>query len=83
MGTYTASKIRKTRVDRDCTDCEKTIYKGDQYLSYAPGMKTRLAKCMPCATVIIKTGPCKGGPHYNCADIREHLGIQPDLTCAK
>jgi hypothetical protein len=73
MGTFTASKIRTSRKQRICRDgeCDKTIQPGDKYLSFAPGLYTRIAICSGCALKLTLYGP-----KYDCDDVRTELENQ-------
>ena len=69
-GTYSVSKLRLARIPKECA-CGVIIRKGEQYLSYAPGQRTRISKCMQCATRLSEFMT----PVYDCYDIREYLKL--------
>jgi predicted RNA-binding Zn-ribbon protein involved in translation (DUF1610 family) len=68
MGTWTASKMRTSRRQRACASCGNGIDTGEPYLSYAPGQRTRIDVCQPCA---------KNKPHYDCDAVRELRAVAP------
>ena len=48
MSTQSDSLIRVSRKKRQCAGCDRTLYVGDKYLSYAPGQRTRIPFCTMC-----------------------------------
>ena len=73
-GTYSASKIRVARSKKGC-GCGAIIQKGENYLSYAPGQRTRISVCIDCAKRLSELRE----PVYDCYDVRELLGIKQRL----
>lgn len=78
MGTYSDSKFVKAKISHTCGNCGAGIYKGDEYLAYKPGQRITEKRCMKCALAQVDGGLWEGRPRYNCAVVRERLGLEPD-----
>jgi DNA-directed RNA polymerase subunit RPC12/RpoP len=78
MGTYEASRIRKAAIDYKCADCGDVIKRGDRYLSYKPGLKTRRPICLNASGVesvkgCVSKRTAFGLLIYKCADMPKEI----------
>lgn len=76
MSTYDGSMIRVSRNRKECeASGDHFIERGDRYLDYRPGQRSRIAVCLKCATSTMFDCSLTGRTYlrYNCADVRALL----------
>lgn len=79
MGTYSDSKYVRARKPHACkAHPNHTIERGEKYLRYQTGQRFAYAICWQCSR---STWP-DGRPVYDCAQVRNVLGLPPDITRA-
>lgn len=79
MGTYSDSKFVTAKRAHECGNCGREILRGQMYLRYKLGLRNDIKRCSECAIEIRDEGARKGSPVYDCAAVREALGMPPAI----